>query len=94
MFLIEHISGKYNFVQKARCKHCAFFYLHGSSVSLSRVCMCSLFRKYVIPESLACSSFVCNSKYKLHKSSVQLNLFDYAEKSVSSVSAVRDETAT
>ena len=88
VFYIKHKSGLYNFVQRARCRHCLFCYIKGSEISRYRVCWCSLHRFSTSLDRFSCELFVCNGKYVLSKNIVQLNLFDYAKQSVSELSTV------
>lgn len=80
IFHIKSSTGKYNFVQEARCKHCAGYGI--KSVSGDKVARgvsyCWLRMKLTNKDSYACDLYKPNKKYVIANSYVQLNIFDYA----------------
>lgn len=80
IFHIKSSTGRYGFVQDARCKHCkAFFYKPGNDNRTFSLAWCAQCSKAVGPGNFACDKFVCNSKYVLVNRYVQLNLFENAK---------------
>lgn len=79
VFHIKSSTGKYNYVQEARCKHCAGYGLKRCSDPIARgVSYCYIRSKLVNRDSYACDVFKPNSKYVIANTLVQLNIFDYA----------------
>lgn len=78
-FVIRSSTGKYDYVQDARCKHCLFcFWKPTSDRRTSFVAFCSKYRKSVSLKGFPCCDFEPNSKYIVVNKYVQLNLFENA----------------
>lgn len=80
IFHIKSSTGKYNFVQEARCKHCAAYgikYLPNDKVARG-VSFCFYRSKLTNKDSFACELYKPNKKYVIANIYVQLNIFDNA----------------
>ena len=78
VFHIKSSTGKYDFVQDARCMHCLFFIRKRHPSQRYDTMYCSFHLRFVGSNFMACNDFEPNSKYVVVNQYVQLNLFDHA----------------